>query len=80
MPYNMKKLLIDLLYKQMACILMTRHQEITLDTVTPEMLKLKELNTIIIKIIQLTIPRIIIQCVAEHRTLKAYTTTNSSLE
>ena len=59
---------------------MMHHQPITLDTVTPEMLKLKELNTIIIKIIWLTTPRIIIQCVTEHRTLKAYNTTNSSLE
>ena len=61
-------------------VLMMHSQQITLDMVTPEMLKLKELNTIIIKIIQLTIPRIIIQCVAEYRMLKAYTTTNSGLE
>ena len=59
-------------------ILAMRCQQITLDTVTPEMLKLKELNTI--KIIQLTVPGIIIQCVAEYKMLKAYTTTNGGLE
>ena len=75
MPYNMKKLL---LYEHTAGVLAMHHQQITLDTVTPEMLKLKELNTM--KIIWLTVPGIIIQCVTEYKTLKAYTTTNSGLE
>ena len=62
----------------MVGVLATRRQQITLDMVTPEMLKLKELNTI--KIIQLTVPGIIIQHVAKYKMLKAYTTTNGSLE
>ena len=42
------------------------------------MLKFKELNTI--KTIWLTVPGIIIQCVAEYKMLMAYTTTNGGLE
>ena len=62
----------------MAGILVTRHQQITLDMVTPEMLKFRELNTI--KKIRLAVPGIIIQCIAEYKMLKAYTMTNGSLE
>ena len=45
----------------------------TLDTVTPEMLKFKQLNTI--KIIRLRVPGITIQCITEYKMLKAYNTT-----
>ena len=57
---------------------MTCCQQITLDTVTPEKLRVKTEHN---KTIQLTVPGIIIiQCIAVYKMLKAYTTTNGSLE
>ena len=73
MPYNIKTK--DLLYGQMAGILMTHHQQITLDTVTPET-EYKSKRTEHSTIIQQYYNTML----AKNEMFKAYIIANGSLE